>query len=124
MLYYAFEPFFCTCDAELNQRSEYLPHSSQVRHTDVVPWFNNEGQNDIATTMPGIARKVSITATSDGLVLQPLPLKGQRPPPAVKISYKNAAIGPVLSGAGGDSKSEGKGFEVFGIVGISSTSKF
>jgi hypothetical protein len=68
--------------------------------------------------MPGIARKVTITAGSDGLILQPLAPRGQRPMPAVKISYKNATIGPILSGAATDSKANAKGFEAFGIVGM------
>ncbi|KFX96137.1 hypothetical protein O988_05465 [Pseudogymnoascus sp. VKM F-3808] len=68
--------------------------------------------------MPSIARKVTITARKDGLVLQPLASKGQRPTPPVRISYKNSAVGPVLSSANNDSNGDGKSFEAFGIVGL------
>ncbi|OBT72524.1 hypothetical protein VF21_08670 [Pseudogymnoascus sp. 05NY08] len=68
--------------------------------------------------MPSIARKVSITARKDGLVLQPLASKGQRQTPPVRISYKNSAVGPVLSSANSDGNGDGKSFEAFGIVGL------
>ncbi len=63
--------------------------------------------------MPGLVRKLLIFAAVDGLVLQPLAHKGQRPAPPVKIAYNNGAIGPVL----GDAGEHGKGFEAFGVVG-------
>lgn len=63
--------------------------------------------------MPVLVRKLLIFAAVDGLVLQPLAHKGQRPAPAVKIAYSNGAIGPVL----GDTSEHGKGFEAFGVVG-------
>ncbi|OBU00667.1 hypothetical protein VE01_01341 [Pseudogymnoascus verrucosus] len=68
--------------------------------------------------MPSIARKVNITARKDGLVLQPLASKGQRQTPPVRISYKNSAVGPVLSNANNDGNGDGKSFEAFGIVGL------
>ncbi|OBT57487.1 hypothetical protein VE04_02137 [Pseudogymnoascus sp. 24MN13] len=68
--------------------------------------------------MPSIARKVNITARKDGLVLQPLASKGQRQTPPVRISYKNSAVGPVLSSANNDGNGDGKSFEAFGIVGL------
>jgi len=78
--------------------------------------------------MPGLARKILISAAVDGIILQPLAQKGQRPVPATKIAYNNHHIGPVLKdgsegegeGEGeGESESEGggKNFEAFGIVG-------
>ncbi len=63
--------------------------------------------------MPGLVRKLLIFAAVDGLVLQPLVQKGQRPTPPVKISYDSGAIGPEL----GDVHGQGKGFEAFGVVG-------
>lgn len=63
--------------------------------------------------MPSLVRKLLIFAVVDGLVLQPLAQKGQRPAPPVKIAYNNGAIGPVL----GDVHGQGKGFEAFGLVG-------
>ena len=68
--------------------------------------------------MPSIARKVNITARKDGLVLQPLAPKGQRQIPPVRISYKNSAVGPVLTSANNDGNGDGKSFEAFGIAGI------
>ena len=63
--------------------------------------------------MPGLVRKLLIFAAVDGLVLQPLAQKGQRPVPPVKIAYSSSAIGPAL----GDSHGQSKGFEAFGVVG-------
>jgi hypothetical protein len=66
--------------------------------------------------MPGLARKILIFAAVDGLVLQPLAQRGQRPAPTVNIAYKDSAIRPVLKD-GGQVESIGKSFEAFGIVG-------
>ena len=66
--------------------------------------------------MQGIARKVAISASPEGLILQPLALKGQRTAPAVRIAFKDASIGPLLSGEGEKNGVE-KGFECFGVVG-------
>ncbi len=65
---------------------------------------------------PGLARKVLIFASIDGLVLQPLGQRGQRPTPASKITYKDNNIGPILRN-GGEVEEAGKAFEAFGIVG-------
>lgn len=66
--------------------------------------------------MQAIARKVAISASPEGLVLQPLALKGQRTAPAVRIAYKDASIGPLLSGEGEKGGAD-KGFECYGVVG-------
>jgi hypothetical protein len=67
--------------------------------------------------MPGLVRKLLIYAAVDGLVIQPLVQKGQRPVLAVKVTYKGGSIGPALvDGSGGI---QGKAFEAFGIVGRS-----
>jgi hypothetical protein len=63
--------------------------------------------------MPALVRKLLIFAAVDGLVLQPLAQKGQRPAPPIKIAYNSSAIGPAL----GDAHRQGKGFEAFGVVG-------
>jgi hypothetical protein len=66
--------------------------------------------------MPGLVRKLLIFAAVDGVVLQPLAQKGQRPAPSAKIGYKDHNIGPVLKD-GGEGESGRKSFEAFGIVG-------
>ena len=65
---------------------------------------------------PSLARKVLIYAAVDGLVLQPLGQRGQRPVFATKITYKDNNIGPALK-HGGEVEEPGKGFEAFGVVG-------
>lgn len=72
--------------------------------------------------MPGLVRKILIFAAVDGLVLQPLAQRGQRPVPATKIGYKNNHITPVLN-ADGDKGENGKSFEAFGVVGLLTISK-
>lgn len=73
--------------------------------------------------MPGLARKLLIFAAVDGLVLQPLVQRGQRPATATQISYKDNHIGPAAQAdteRSGDGK---KGFEAFGIVGLLTVSE-
>ena len=65
--------------------------------------------------MPGLVRKLVIFAAVDGLILQPLAQRGQRPAPAAKIGW-DSSIGPALKD-GIDKGSSEKGFEAFGIVG-------
>ncbi len=65
---------------------------------------------------PALARKVLIYASIDGLVLQPLGQRGQRPTSATKIAYKDNSIGPALRD-GGEFDEAGKNFEAFGVVG-------
>jgi hypothetical protein len=72
--------------------------------------------------MPGLVRKILIFAAVDGLVLQPLAQRGQRPAPAAKIAYKNNSISPALKDGGEDEK-PGKSFESFGIIGMRSLRK-
>lgn len=67
--------------------------------------------------MPGLVRKILIFAAVDGLVLQPVAQRNQRPTAATKIAYKDSTIGPVLKDSGEAEKS-GKSFEAFGVVGI------
>ncbi|TVY21650.1 Phosphatidylinositide phosphatase [Lachnellula arida] len=76
--------------------------------------------------MPGLFQKLLVSAAVDGIILQPVAQKGQRPASATKIAYNDHHIGPVLKD-GGESESEseggGKSFEAFGIVGLLTVSK-
>jgi hypothetical protein len=65
---------------------------------------------------PGLARKILIFATIDGLVLEPLEQKRRPAAQATKITYKDASITPAPK-EGGKGNEAGKGFEAFGIVG-------
>ncbi len=66
--------------------------------------------------MPGLVRKILIFATVDGLILQPLAPRGQRPAPPAKISYEDHCIAPVTKDDYDSSASESN-FEAFGIIG-------
>lgn len=74
-----------------------------------------DASNIESASMPGLVRKIVIFAAVDGLILQPLAQRGQRPALATKIGW-DSGIGPALKD-GVDGGSSGKGFEVFGIVG-------
>lgn len=76
--------------------------------------------------MPGLVRKLLIFAAVDGLVLQPLAQRGQRPAPAAKIAYRDNTIGPALKDEGDDSEGSepGKSFESFGIIGTCRSEMF
>lgn len=65
--------------------------------------------------MPGLVRKLLVFAAVDGLILQPLAPKGQRPQPPVKIAYNGTSIGPAVTDG---ATSPAKSFEAFGIVGM------
>lgn len=68
-------------------------------------------------SMPGLVRKILIFAAIDGLVLQPLAQRGQRPAPASKIAYKDKSIAPIVQD-GIETDAAGRSFEAFGIVGL------
>ncbi|TVY82580.1 Phosphatidylinositide phosphatase [Lachnellula suecica] len=73
--------------------------------------------------MPGLVRKLLIFAAVDGLILQPLAQKGQRPASAAKISYNEQhSIAPVTKDEG-EGEDSSKSFEAFGIVGLLTVSK-
>ncbi|ESZ91104.1 hypothetical protein SBOR_8504 [Sclerotinia borealis F-4128] len=72
--------------------------------------------------MPGLVRKLLIFAAIDGLILQPVAQKGQRPAPSSKLTYKDRHIGPILNDAQ-DVDGSAKGFEAYGIVGLLTVSK-
>lgn len=70
--------------------------------------------------MTGIARKVIIYAAIDGLIIQPLSSKGQRPAPPVRIRYGDASIVPASrEQIPNVSSSPNNSFEAFGVVGPS-----
>jgi hypothetical protein len=71
--------------------------------------------------MPGLVRKILIFAAADGLVLQPLAQRGQRPAQPAKIAYTDNCIGPVLKD-GDIADATGKSFEAFGVIGKSQNS--
>jgi len=64
--------------------------------------------------MPSMVRKLIIYAAVDGLVLQPLAQRGQRPATAVTIDYKTHAVRPLLQS---QDKEQDKQIECFGVVG-------
>jgi hypothetical protein len=67
--------------------------------------------------MPGLARKLIICAAVDGLIIQPLSSKGQRPPQPVRLRYGDANISTVSRDQLPDTTGPGTSFEVFGILG-------
>jgi hypothetical protein len=66
--------------------------------------------------MPGLVRKILIFAAVDGLILQPLAQKGQRPTPSAKIAYKDSSISTVSKDEI-HNEATANGFEAFGIIG-------
>ncbi|KAG7137477.1 Phosphatidylinositide phosphatase SAC2 like protein [Verticillium longisporum] len=73
--------------------------------------------------MPGIARKVVICAAIDGLIVQPLSSKGQRPAQPVRIGYGDGAISPAPRDQLPDLTKPNTSFEAFGVVGLITLSK-
>jgi hypothetical protein len=68
--------------------------------------------------MPGIARKVLICAAVDGLIIQPLSSKGQRPFQAVEIKYGDNAVTLASRDQVPDLANDDRpSFEAFGIIG-------
>jgi hypothetical protein len=66
--------------------------------------------------MPGIVRKLVLFATVDGLVLQPLAQRGQRPSQPVTIDYKTASVRPFLRGS--EEQDRENQLECYGVIGI------
>ncbi|KAL5598909.1 hypothetical protein BROUX41_003770 [Berkeleyomyces rouxiae] len=78
--------------------------------------------------MPGLARKLSISAVADGLLIQPLASKGHRPSAPLKIRYGEAAVSssassPTLSAPAEAPARPTACFEAFGIIGLVTISK-
>ncbi|KAK2609269.1 hypothetical protein QQS21_002204 [Conoideocrella luteorostrata] len=73
--------------------------------------------------MPVIARKILVCAAIDGLIIQPLPTKGQRPFQPVRVRYEDSSISAVPRDqipASSDSESS---FEAFGVIGLITVSR-
>ncbi|KAH8671265.1 SacI homology domain-containing protein [Xylariales sp. PMI_506] len=64
-----------------------------------------------------LARKLLICAAVDGLVIQPLATKGQRPAQPVKIKYGDATLSSISRDQLPDVSSPNSSFEAFGVVG-------
>lgn len=70
--------------------------------------------------MPAIARKLLICAAIDGLVIQPLSSKGQRPFQPVRVKYGDASISHVPREHVPDDSKPDSSFEAFGVIGMRS----
>ncbi|KAJ2999313.1 hypothetical protein NUW58_g30 [Xylaria curta] len=71
--------------------------------------------------MPDLARKLLICAAADGLIIQPLAVKGQtRTSSPVRVKYGDAAVAsiPREQGTTPDSTPPNYSFEAFGIIGL------
>ncbi|UZP35847.1 hypothetical protein NXS19_003663 [Fusarium pseudograminearum] len=73
--------------------------------------------------MPAIARKLLICAAIDGLVIQPLSSKGQRPFQPVRVKYGDASVSRVQREYGLDDSKPDPSFEAFGVIGLITVSK-
>jgi hypothetical protein len=73
--------------------------------------------------MPAIARKLLICAAIDGLVIQPLSSKGQRPFQPVRVKYGDASISHVPREHVPDASKPDSSFEAFGVIGLITVSK-
>ncbi|KAG6014667.1 hypothetical protein E4U43_006283 [Claviceps pusilla] len=73
--------------------------------------------------MSGIARKVLVYAAIDGLVLQPLSTKGQRPLQSIKIRYGDSSISAIPRDQVPDKPGPDSSFEVYGVIGLITVSK-
>ncbi|OLN86413.1 Phosphatidylinositide phosphatase SAC2 [Colletotrichum chlorophyti] len=73
--------------------------------------------------MTGIARKIIICAAVDGLIIQPLVTKGQRPAQPVRIKYGDTAITPASRDQIPDASQPNSSFEAFGVIGLITVSR-
>ncbi|KAG8417280.1 hypothetical protein J3459_012436 [Metarhizium acridum] len=73
--------------------------------------------------MPGISRKILICAAIDGLILQPLSTKGQRPFQPVRIRYDDSSISAVPRDQIPDTSGPNSSFEAFGVIGLITVSR-
>ncbi|KAK6696963.1 hypothetical protein SNK05_003391 [Fusarium graminearum] len=73
--------------------------------------------------MPAIARKLLICAAIDGLVIQPLSSKGQRPFQPVRVKYGDASVSRIQREYGLDDSKPDPSFEAFGVIGLITVSK-
>lgn len=67
--------------------------------------------------MPGLARKVLVFAAVDGLILQPLSSKGQKPIPPARVKYGDASVSAAARDQVPDSTKSDSWFEALGVIG-------
>ncbi|KAH8699922.1 SacI homology domain-containing protein [Ilyonectria robusta] len=73
--------------------------------------------------MPGVARKIIVCAAIDGLILQPLSSKGQRPFQPVRIKYGDATLSSAPREQVPDASKPDSSFEAFGVIGLITVSR-
>ncbi|KAJ6440518.1 SacI domain-containingprotein [Purpureocillium lavendulum] len=73
--------------------------------------------------MPGLARKVIVCAAIDGLIIQPLSSKGQRPSLPVRVRFGESAVSAVPWDQLPDISTPDSSFEAFGVIGLITVSK-
>ncbi|KPM35967.1 hypothetical protein AK830_g10596 [Neonectria ditissima] len=73
--------------------------------------------------MPGVARKIIICAAIDGLIIQPLSSKGQRPFQPVRIKYGDATLSSIPREQVPDTSKPDTSFEAFGVIGLITVSR-
>jgi hypothetical protein len=73
--------------------------------------------------MPSIARKIVICAAVDGLIVQPLLTKGQRPAPPVRIRYGDATLSQASREEIPDVSQPNSSFHAYGVIGLITVSK-
>ena len=66
-----------------------------------------------------IARKVIVSTNEEGLVLQPVGPKGQRPSQPLLVKYGDASIFPVPRDSVADPPSPASSIDAFGVIGRS-----
>lgn len=67
--------------------------------------------------MSGIARKIVVCAAIDGLIIQPLSSKGQKPHQPVRVRYGDSSVSAVPRDQVPDTSKPESSFEAFGIIG-------
>lgn len=67
--------------------------------------------------MAGLARKIVVCAAIDGLIIQPLTSRGQRPFSPVQIRYGDSVISDVSRDHIPDISQDEDSFEAFGVIG-------
>lgn len=67
--------------------------------------------------MAGLARKIAVCAAIDGLIIQPLSSRGQRPFAPNQIRYGDSVISDVSRDHIPDISSDEDSFEAFGVIG-------
>ncbi|KAL6859730.1 SacI homology domain-containing protein [Trichoderma novae-zelandiae] len=72
--------------------------------------------------MPGLARKILVFAAVDGLVIQPLASKGQKPFQSARVKYGDASVSAARDQAP-DSTKPDSWFEALGVIGLITVSR-